>query len=277
MEPEPQGDLPDSPPPDGERLADEGMEMERLKLLKQKTELEAKLAVVLWEEGKEPSEDDQLSWKMRLREIELELDGKTTISRADKCICLDEVDAGSRGSMCCAKCGTPFHTACVAPLLAQSDTPCPHCSHNMMTGEMTEKQRRDQIMRSLDAARAAEAEAAAEPEVEIRSFTAAERRFGELSQAADDHTVYLDGDGGVRWTGVPYLVGADNIHICDLPGYCPCGQELSLEYMQAGGRFCTEACEFNEEYNPSGYSMEDGLHAAPSPRGPPAEDDAGSD
>ena len=83
MEPEPQDEveLQDSPIPEGEHLADVGMEMERQKLLEEKKRLEANLAQVLWEDGQEPSEDDVLSWKMRLREIELELDGKSTITR----------------------------------------------------------------------------------------------------------------------------------------------------------------------------------------------------
>ncbi len=67
-------------------------------------------------------------------------------SGADRCICLEVVEAGSTGSICCAKCGSPFHTACVAPLLAHEKT-CPRCSYNMMTGEMTEKQRLDQSAR----------------------------------------------------------------------------------------------------------------------------------
>ena len=44
--------------PEGEHLADLGME--RQKLLKEKKELEAKLAEVLWEDGHEPSEDDPI-------------------------------------------------------------------------------------------------------------------------------------------------------------------------------------------------------------------------
>ena len=72
----------------------------RQKLLEEKKRLEANLAQVLWEDGQEPSEDDQLSWKMRLREIELELGGKSTITREDKCICLEVVQgAQSPGGM----------------------------------------------------------------------------------------------------------------------------------------------------------------------------------
>lgn len=95
MEPDPQDqvELQDSPVPEGEHLVDVGMEMERQKLLEEKKRLEANLAQVLWEDGQEPSEDDVLSWKMRLREIELELDGKSAITREDKCICLEVVDA----------------------------------------------------------------------------------------------------------------------------------------------------------------------------------------
>ena len=153
MEPEPQDEveLQDSPIPEGEHLADVGMEMERQKLLEEKKRLEANLAQVLWEDGQEPSEDDVLSWKMRLREIELELDGKSAITREDKCICLEVVQAGAVGSLSCAKCGHTFHSSCVAPLLAQADQPCPHCSYNIITGEMTEKQRRDQRARDHDA------------------------------------------------------------------------------------------------------------------------------
>ena len=69
MEPDPEDEVEvhDSPIPAGEHLADMGMEMERQKLLEEKKRLEANLAQVLWEDGHEPSEDDQLSWKMRLR------------------------------------------------------------------------------------------------------------------------------------------------------------------------------------------------------------------
>ena len=44
-----------------------------MKLRKEREQIESKLAPVNWDEGEEPSEDEQLSLTMRLREIELEL------------------------------------------------------------------------------------------------------------------------------------------------------------------------------------------------------------
>jgi hypothetical protein len=46
-----------------------------------KKELETKLTAVLWEDGKEPTEDQMNDWEQELRGIELGMDGKTNIAK----------------------------------------------------------------------------------------------------------------------------------------------------------------------------------------------------
>jgi hypothetical protein len=104
-----------------------------------------------------------------LRELEFQRDGPSRL-RQDTCggICLEHVDAGTPGTLCCAKCGTTCHTKCVLIELRKDDTPCPSCRYNMVTGAATADQLRqergfanDRATAALDVADAAAAAAAA--------------------------------------------------------------------------------------------------------------------
>eukprot|EP01050_Picozoa_sp_SAG11_P034155 SAG11_NODE_11940_length_730_cov_1.664025_1_plen_176_part_10 len=156
------------PAPDGpteEELAADAAEMELYRCrLEEKRKLEAMLCPINWEGT--VTDEMQLTWWSRLRELELELEGKTTVAAQSKCICLDVVSAGARGTI---KCGATYHSECVIRLLQDGaqqeyeflgsiemepiDKACPSCSHNMITGGPSAKMQRDQQAREADARR----------------------------------------------------------------------------------------------------------------------------
>jgi hypothetical protein len=65
----------------GEDNLDELLRQEIACKKARKKELETKLTVVLWEDGKEPTEDQMNDWEQELRGIELGMDGKTNIAK----------------------------------------------------------------------------------------------------------------------------------------------------------------------------------------------------
>eukprot|EP01051_Picozoa_sp_SAG22_P012865 SAG22_NODE_1378_length_4547_cov_77.305755_4_plen_343_part_00 len=158
---------------EAERAAEEAEYAYRDALEDEKKKLEAMLAPVNWEGT--PRDDEKLTWWSRLREIELELEGKTTVAAQTMCFCQDVVSAGAPGTLSCAKCGTTFHSECIIEMLQHGaqyeyeardeddnrymysmvyDKACPSCSHNMITGKESAKMLKDRRAREADARQA---------------------------------------------------------------------------------------------------------------------------
>jgi hypothetical protein len=115
-EPEPEPE-PGEPSP----LPTEELEFDQLSIEHEKTllaeidKLRHDLQPIHYDDGKEPSEEQQINMRTRLRDLEVELQGATNVPRCDKCpVCLETVTVNDKGSCSAPCCGAVLHFTCLA-------------------------------------------------------------------------------------------------------------------------------------------------------------------